>query len=81
MTAAADKALKQKTGARGLRTIIEETLLDIMFEIPSQEAISKCVITADVITGTSTPRLVMRNGRERSYDRDGHDKDDLEESA
>src|SRR5215216_2814131 len=37
LTAAADKALKQKTGARGLRTIIENTLLDIMFEIPSQE--------------------------------------------
>src|SRR5436190_2761148 len=65
LVAAADKALKQKTGARGLRTIIENTLLDIMFEIPSQEAISKCVITADVIAGTNTPKLVMRNGRER----------------
>ena len=81
LVAAADLALKQKTGARGLRTIIEDTLLDIMFEIPSEEAVSKCVITADVITGTSTPRLVMRNGRERQYDRDEHDKDELEESA
>src|SRR5205085_962581 len=44
LEAAADKALKQKTGARGLRTIIEETLLDVMYEIPSQENIRQCTI-------------------------------------
>src|SRR5207237_7041208 len=49
LEAAADKALKQKTGARGLRTIIEETLLDVMYEIPSQESAPKCMITRDVI--------------------------------
>jgi len=81
LVATADKALKQKTGARGLRTIIEETLLDIMFELPSQESIRKCVITADVIKGDSTPRLVMRNDRERPYERDDERDKDLEETA
>jgi ATP-dependent Clp protease ATP-binding subunit ClpX len=81
LVAAADKALKQKTGARGLRTIIEETLLDVMFELPSQESIRKCVITADVIKGDSTPRLVMRNDRERPYERDDERDKDLEETA
>ncbi|MEO8285593.1 MAG: ATP-dependent Clp protease ATP-binding subunit ClpX [Chloroflexota bacterium] len=83
LVAAADKALKQKTGARGLRTIIESTLLDIMFEIPSQDSIRKCVITADVIEGTNTPRLIMRNERERPYERDTspHAAKALEESA
>jgi ATP-dependent Clp protease ATP-binding subunit ClpX len=81
LVAAADKALKQKTGARGLRTIIEETLLDIMFELPSQDSILKCIITADVIGGASTPRLVMRNERGRPYDRNDAREKELEESA
>src|SRR5438874_3225154 len=71
LEAAADKALKQKTGARGLRTIIEETLLDVMFEIPSQETIRKCVINKDAIDGTRSPMLVSRNDRsERNYERE-----------
>jgi ATP-dependent Clp protease ATP-binding subunit ClpX len=71
LEAAADKALKQKTGARGLRTIIEETLLDVMYEIPSQENVRKCVVTRDVIEGARTPVLVSRNERaERNYERE-----------
>jgi ATP-dependent Clp protease ATP-binding subunit ClpX len=92
LEAAADRALKQKTGARGLRTIIEETLLDVMYEIPSQESVRKCVITRDVIDGARTPVLVSRNERvERNYEREARpaaaaaaelDIDrDLEESA
>jgi ATP-dependent Clp protease ATP-binding subunit ClpX len=65
LVAAADKALKQKTGARGLRTIIEGTLLDVMYEIPSQEGVRKCVITADVIEGSRPPMLVSGTERER----------------
>jgi ATP-dependent Clp protease ATP-binding subunit ClpX len=68
LEAAADKALHQKTGARGLRTIIEEVLLDVMYEIPSQESIRKCVITRDVIEGARTPVLVTRTDRDRSYE-------------
>lgn len=43
LEAIANKAIERKTGARGLRSIIEETMLDIMFEIPSQEDVTKCV--------------------------------------
>jgi ATP-dependent Clp protease ATP-binding subunit ClpX len=68
LEAAADKALKQKTGARGLRTIIEETLLDVMYDIPSQETVGKCIITRDAIEGKRPPMLITRN--DRPYDRD-----------
>jgi ATP-dependent Clp protease ATP-binding subunit ClpX len=68
LEAAADKALKQKTGARGLRTIIEETLLDVMYDIPSQESVGKCIITRDAIEGKRAPMLITRN--DRPYDRD-----------
>ncbi len=71
LEAAADRAIKQKTGARGLRTIIEETLLDVMYEIPSQESIRKCVITRDAIEGTRTPMLLTRADRaDRNYERE-----------
>ena len=88
--AAAIKALKQKTGARGLRTIIEETLLDIMYEIPSQENVRKCVITKEAIEGKRAPMLVTRNEGGISGKRDSAsplpsaeraDADELEESA
>ena len=68
LTAAADKALKQKTGARGLRTIIEETLLDVMFDIPSQETVGKCIITRDAIEGKRPPMFITRN--DRPYERE-----------
>jgi ATP-dependent Clp protease ATP-binding subunit ClpX len=68
LEAAAEKALKQKTGARGLRTIIEETLLDVMYEIPSQNTIAKCIITRDAIEGERPPMLVTRN--ERAFERE-----------
>ena len=57
---AADEAMKHKTGARGLRTIIEEVLLDVMYEIPSRKDIRKCVISADTILRKSAPLLLTR---------------------
>jgi ATP-dependent Clp protease ATP-binding subunit ClpX len=81
LEAVADKALKQKTGARGLRTIIEEVLLDVMFDIPSQESIRQCVINDEVIGGTRPPLLVTRNDRERGRTLDRGSTKDLEESA
>ncbi len=68
LEAVADRALNQKTGARGLRTIIEETLLDVMYDIPSQESVGKCIITRDAIEGKRPPMLITRN--DRPYDRD-----------
>ena len=55
---AASEAMRHKTGARGLRTIIEEVLLDVMYEIPSRKDIRKCVISADTILRKSAPLLL-----------------------
>ncbi|HFH6644421.1 TPA: ATP-dependent Clp protease ATP-binding subunit ClpX [Streptococcus agalactiae] len=57
LLAIADKAIERKTGARGLRSIIEETMLDIMFEIPSQEDVTKVRITKAAVEGTNKPVL------------------------
>jgi len=60
---AAVAAYHQKTGARGLRTIIEDTLLDVMYEIPSRKEIRKCVITRASILRESLPELYDEYGR------------------
>ena len=54
----ARRAFKQKTGARGLRSILEEVMLDVMYEIPSQREIRECVITEDVTEGKCPPLLI-----------------------
>lgn len=59
--AIADRALERKTGARGLRSIIENVLLDTMYSIPSSENVSKVVIDATVIQGESDPIMVYEN--------------------
>ncbi len=63
LEAAAELAFRQKTGARGLRTIIEDILLDVMYEIPSRKDIKKCVITRTVIMDEAAPELYDDYGR------------------
>src|SRR5438067_3579251 len=58
----ADKALERETGARGLRSIIENALLDVMFELPSRKDVSKCVITKETIAKHMRPTLVTTGG-------------------
>ena len=58
IVAIAEKAIEKKTGARGLRSIIEAIITDIMFEIPSNENIEKCVITREVILDKKTPEII-----------------------
>ncbi|MEZ5100974.1 MAG: ATP-dependent Clp protease ATP-binding subunit ClpX [Thermoleophilia bacterium] len=58
----ADKALDRETGARGLRSIIEHALLDVMFELPSRKDVSKCVITKETISRGVKPTLVTSAG-------------------
>lgn len=53
----ASMAYKRKTGARGLRSIIEEILLDIMFNLPSMDGVKKCTITKDVVLEKKDPIL------------------------
>src|SRR3979411_3304354 len=57
-----DKALERETGARGLRSIIENALLDVMFELPSRKDVSKCVITKETIEKGLKPTLVTSAG-------------------
>ena len=57
LKAIADKAIARKNGARGLRSIIEETMLDVMFEVPSEEGVVKVRITKDAVEGTDKPVL------------------------
>ncbi|MGE8452637.1 MAG: ATP-dependent Clp protease ATP-binding subunit ClpX [Pseudomonadales bacterium] len=61
LKAVARKALERKTGARGLRSILEGILLDTMYEIPSQKDVSKVVIDESVIEGTSQPLMIYEN--------------------
>ncbi len=56
--AIADKAIKRNTGARGLRSIIEETMTDTMFDVPSDEEIVKCVVTADSVDKGTPPKII-----------------------
>src|SRR5204863_3082518 len=58
----ADRALARETGARGLRSIIESALLDVMFELPSRKDVSKCVITKETISKGLKPTLVTSGG-------------------
>ena len=57
LEAIASKAIERKTGARGLRSIIEEVMMDVMFEIPSQEDVTKVRITKEAVDGTAAPVL------------------------
>ena len=61
LKAVARKALERKTGARGLRSILEGILLETMYEIPSQKDVSKVVIDESVIDGSSQPLLIYEN--------------------
>ena len=56
--AISDKALEREVGARGLRSILEETLLDVQFELPSRRDVTKCVVTREVIDSGRRPTLV-----------------------
>ncbi|MEK4426424.1 ATP-dependent protease ATP-binding subunit ClpX [Solibacillus sp. FSL K6-1523] len=55
-------AIERKTGARGLRSIIEVTMLDAMFELPSRDDIKKCIITAETIRDKAEPKLILEDG-------------------
>ncbi len=70
LDAAAEGALKQRTGARGLRSIIEDVLLDVMYEIPSRADVKKVIINADVISAHHKPLLITRSERATPYSED-----------
>ena len=64
--AIAEKATKRKTGARGLRAVLEETMLEIMFELPSQQDVEEVVINEEVVLKGEKPMLVYENKKQAS---------------
>ncbi|HXF50138.1 MAG TPA: ATP-dependent Clp protease ATP-binding subunit ClpX [Dehalococcoidia bacterium] len=63
LEACAEEAIRHKTGARGLRTVLEETLLDVMYEIPSRPDVKKCVVSGETIRNRQRPLLLTRTGQ------------------
>ena len=59
LEAIADKALERKIGARGLRAIIEEIMLDVMYDIPSTDNVEKCIITKGAVLNNEQPKLIF----------------------
>ncbi|MFR7874639.1 MAG: ATP-dependent Clp protease ATP-binding subunit ClpX [Christensenellales bacterium] len=64
LEAIVNKAMERKTGARGLRSIVEEIMRDIMFEIPSNNKIEKCIITKETVENNEPPKLIINTNRE-----------------
>jgi len=63
LEAIAEKALARNTGARGLRAIIEETMLDVMYEIPSSTNIEKCIVTKETVLNNAKPQIIINENR------------------
>ncbi len=70
LEAAAEEAMRRKTGARGLRTVIEEALLDVMYEVPSRPEIARCIVNADTILRKTPPLLITHTDRPAPLERE-----------
>ncbi|MEX0781028.1 MAG: ATP-dependent Clp protease ATP-binding subunit ClpX [Dehalococcoidia bacterium] len=79
LRAIAQQAIKHKTGARGLRTVLEETLMEVMYEIPGRSDVRKCVVSAESVNNHTRPLLLTRGGQ--TIDVDVPEPDDKAESA
>jgi len=66
LQAVGEEALKRGTGARGLRAILEEVLLEVMYDLPSRSDVTKCVIDRNVVLNKVTPTLIVEGEGERS---------------
>ena len=70
--AAAELALARKTGARALRSIVEESLLDVMYEIPERTDVRKCIITEETIRDGRAPLLLTKAEIDRGVDENNY---------
>lgn len=68
--AIAEKAFERKTGARGLRSIMESIMMDTMYEVPSDETVESCLVTKEAVEGTSEPLTVHREDIKRASNHD-----------
>ena len=64
LRAIAKKAIERNTGARGLRSIVESTMMECMYEVPSREDVRKVIVTKEAVDGTSQPILVSKDKEE-----------------
>jgi ATP-dependent Clp protease ATP-binding subunit ClpX len=64
LSAISKKAIQRKTGARGLRSILEEIMLEVMYEIPSQKGIKECLVTEESIVKNEKPILIYEKQAE-----------------
>ena len=79
LRACAEEAIRHKTGARGLRTVLEDTLMEVMYEIPSRTDIKKCVVSGDTIRSRKRPLLLTRSGQTADGDALVADVDDVKD--
>ena len=78
----ADKTIERKIGARGLRSIIEGAMLDVMYEIPSDKTVTGCVMTKEAVDGTERPELIRSDDAQTKEKKQrGRKKNSLEETA
>jgi ATP-dependent Clp protease ATP-binding subunit ClpX len=68
LNACAEEAIRHKTGARGLRTVLEDTLMEVMYDIPSRPDIKKCIVSGDTIRNRQRPLLLTRSGQSADED-------------
>jgi ATP-dependent Clp protease ATP-binding subunit ClpX len=66
LKAIASKALKRKSGARGLRSVMEEAMLDVMYDLPSKIGVQECVISEQVITEGEYPVILYHNAADEN---------------
>ena len=64
--AIADKAFERKTGARGLRSIMEGVMMDAMYQIPSDDTIEECIVTKEAVDGTEEPLIVHKENMKKA---------------
>ena len=82
LEAIVDKAIERKTGARGLRSIMEETMRDVMYEIPSNRKIAKCIITKQTVLDKAKPDIVIdENKPERKAKKKSKNKQEENEET
>ncbi|HAU51316.1 MAG TPA: ATP-dependent Clp protease ATP-binding subunit ClpX, partial [Clostridiales bacterium] len=74
VTEIAKKAIERKTGARGLRAILEDLMLDIMYDVPSQQDAVKCIVHKECVTEGTTPELIKGAKPKKSRSRSGSEK-------
>ena len=68
MVACADEAIEHRTGARGLRTVLEDMLMDVMYEVPSRSDVEQCLVDGETVRNRRPPLLVTGGGQEASAD-------------